>query len=116
MVPAGGTAEFDSLTQEDRKRVIGAIIENSCGEMAVMSPVGGCLRDVIELAQYAEEKKGEFLIIRPPKTTARDDRLLEYHTRIREQVSLGIIIHRLPGAAASFDVIRHLADIENVVG
>jgi len=114
-VPGGGTGEFDSLTQQERMRVISTALEVSRGEMVVISPVGGSLKDAIEIAQYVEEKEGEFLIIRPPRTSAQDDGLLEYYGRIIEQVSLGIIIHRLPGAAASFDVIKRLADIENVV-
>lgn len=115
VVPGGGTGEFDSLTQQERKRVISTVIEDSRGEMVVISPVGGSLKDAIELAQYAEEKKGEFIIIRPPKMPAQDHGLFEYYIRIIEQVSLGVIIHRLPGAAASFDVIQRLADIVNVV-
>jgi len=115
VVPGGGTGEFDSLTQQERKRVISTVIEDSRGEMVVISPVGVSLKDAIELAQYAEEEKGEFLIIRPPKMPAQDHGLFEYYIRIIKQVSLGVIIHRLPGAAASFDVIQRLANIENVV-
>ncbi|MCK4820053.1 dihydrodipicolinate synthase family protein, partial [bacterium] len=115
VVPGGGTGEFDSLTQQEGKRVISTVIEDSRGEMVVISPVGVSLKDAIELAQYAEEKKGEFLIIRPPKMPAQDHGLFEYYIRIIKQVSLGVIIHRLPGAAASFDVIQRLANIENVV-
>jgi dihydrodipicolinate synthase/N-acetylneuraminate lyase len=115
VVPAGGTGEFDSLTQMERREAIGAVLESSRGETVVIAPVGGSLKDAIELAEYAEDKKGEFLIVRPPKITARDDGLLDYYRKIIERVSLGVIIHRLPGAAASFEVIRQLADLEKVV-
>ena len=116
IVPVGGTGEYDSLDQNEKKLAIKLVLtECKDSNCIVICPTGGNLKESIELVHYIEELKGEIIIIRPPKVRASCLGLYKYYEKIITQTNLAVMIHRLPNSDLPIELIKDLINIKNVI-
>lgn len=116
IVPIGGTGEYDSLDQCEKKLIIKLVLtESKGGNCTVICPTGGNLKESVELVHYIEELGGEVIIIRPPKVRTSYLGLYKYYEKIITQTNLAVVIHRLPNSDLPNELIKDLTNIKNVI-
>jgi 4-hydroxy-tetrahydrodipicolinate synthase len=118
----GGTyGEVTALTQEERRRVIRAAVEQAQGRVTVLADTHhvGSLEEVIALTRHAEQVGADFAYIMTPYYFRPSDRaLLEFYTRIAQAVRIGIVLYTNPWRThvrLKPAVVRELLPLENVV-
>lgn len=100
LVPAGTTGEFTTLTHDERKHLVEAVIEYSAGRSAVVPSTGALSTDeTIELSRHAEKAGAKGVMIVPPYYDPL--RLHELHAHLSavgHAISIPIMYYNVPGA------------------
>ena len=122
---AGKQGEFFSMSLDERKRVMQIAVEEARATrgrtpQTIMSASDQNLDTVIELAQYAQQIGGDYIVVHAPTLhfhDAHDECVMEYYKYISSKVDIGMALWSHPdnGFLMSPQLCSRLADIENVV-
>jgi 4-hydroxy-tetrahydrodipicolinate synthase len=120
LVALGSMGECFTMNLEERKSLTGVVIKAANGRVPV---VVGCnetnTREVTLLAKNAQSEGADGVMIMPPYyLPVSDEEILDFYRRISQNVEIGIVIYNNEDVSVdiSLDVLKELADIENVVG
>ena len=123
---AGKQGEFFSMSLEERKRSMEIAVEEARRggprgpAQTVLSASDQNIDTVVELARFAQEIGGDYIVVHAPMLhfhDAHDACCLEYYRYIASKVDIGIALWSHPdnGYLMSPELCARLADIENVV-
>ncbi len=122
---AGKQGEFFSMSLDERKRVMKIAVEEaqaaSGGKaQTILSASDQNLDVVIELARYAQDIGGDYIVVHAPVLHfhhAHDECAMEYYRYIASKVDIGMALWSHPdnGYLMSPELCSGLADIETVV-
>jgi len=118
LTPNGNTGEFYALTAEERRAVMEACGEHTCGRATLVAGVGFDVVTAIADARHAAEHGAEFIMIHQPvHPYVSREGWIQYHASIADAVpELGVVLYvKTPRVDGS--MIRELVDRSaNVVG
>jgi dihydrodipicolinate synthase/N-acetylneuraminate lyase len=101
LVPLGSSGEPLSLTIDERKAILEAVMEEAGGKVPVMAGiVEYSTRSAIELAQHAKSAGCKGLMVMPPhgfRPPKRD--VFDHLRRVREAVGLPVMLYNVPGTS-----------------
>lgn len=115
IVTNGNTAEFYSLTRDECRRALDAVIEEVGSEAVVVAGIGHDPQTVVEMAREAERAGARAVMVHHPvHPYPVAAGLKEYFDRIAEAVRIGVIPYvRHP--VIDIDVLAHVARHPNVI-
>jgi len=117
----GVMGEFWSLTKEERKRVVEAVVEEARNSCRVIAHTGHhSAHETIELTRHAEAVGADFAILMTPYYPGtNEDMILDWFSFVAERVDIGIWLFDTPFSgrpAISPATTARLAQIENICG
>ncbi|WP_394525488.1 dihydrodipicolinate synthase family protein [Paenarthrobacter nicotinovorans] len=107
LVACGSTAEFATLTTQERKRVVEILTDEARGHVPVIAQTGSPSTEVaIELSRHAEEHGAAALLLAVPYYGPVDDEdIIKYHRDVADSVGLPLMAYNFPAASGvSLDV------------
>lgn len=98
IVIAGTTGESSTLSMEEHKKVIEAVIAFTKGRIPVVAGTGSnCTATAVQLSQEAEEAGADgLLIVTPYYNKATQGGLIRHYTTIARSVKTPIIMYNVP--------------------
>jgi len=111
LVPTAGTGEIHSLTLEEHKKVIEAVVEEARGHALVLPGVPGATKTAIELARYAESMGADAVLAFPPGGSEKG--LLLHYQCLADAVNIGMMAYNTMGWRPEF--IAELAQVGKVI-
>lgn len=94
VVAAGGTGEMYSLTPEEHREVVKAVVEEVRGRVPVIAGTGFNARIGAELAQQSARAGVDAILALPPYYPHADENgLAEYYAAIGRSTSLGLFVY-----------------------
>lgn len=123
LFPVGSQGEFYALTEEEKKRIIEAVLDHA-GDRAFVMPNTGAIttRESIRLSQMAESMGAHCVSVITPFFISPSQQELYLHFRsICESVRIPVLAYNNPdrtgGVALSVDTMARLArEVPNFVG
>ncbi|HEY5201859.1 MAG TPA: dihydrodipicolinate synthase family protein [Acidothermaceae bacterium] len=116
----GVMAEFWSLSMPERQRSVRLVVEASAGRLPVLAHTGHhSAADTIALTRQAADAGADFaVVINPYYPAGSDDGLCAWFTEVLDNVDIGVWLFdtNYSGVSLSLDLIKRLADTENVCG
>ena len=121
LFPLGSIGEFIHLNFEEKARIMEIAVEQSNGRVPVVpGTAASCASNCIELTRKARDLGCQAVVIAPPYYFPINQEMIEEHY---EQVAnalpdFPIILYNIPLFATplSYDVVKRLSRIKNVVG
>lgn len=119
VVVGGSTGEFPTLSLEEHKKIIEAVVDRVNGRVPVIAGTGACAtRRVIELTKYSEDVGADGAMIVPPfYAKPKENELYEHYRNIAEAVDLTIMLYNNPWTSKvdmQPDFIAKMAEIDNI--
>ena len=119
--PCGTTGEAPTLSEREKLRVIGLVVEEANGQVPVLAGAGGYnTHEVIEFVREVERTgAGGLLSVTPYYNKPTPEGLYQHFTAIAESTSLPIVLYNVPSRTAiNLDVKTtvRLAQIPNIIG
>jgi len=119
VVVGGSTGEFASLSFQEHKKIIEAVVDEVNGRVPVIAGTGACAtRRVIELTKYAKDVGADGAMIIPPfYTKPNENELYEHFKNIAEAVDLPIMLYNNPWTSKvdmQPALVARLAEIDNI--
>jgi len=120
VVVGGSTGEFTSLSFQEHKKIIEAVVDEVNGRVPVIAGTGACFtRRVIELTKYAKDVGADGAMIIPPfYTKPNENELYEHFKNIAEAVDLPIMLYNNPWTSKvdmQPTLIAKLSEIDNIL-
>jgi 4-hydroxy-tetrahydrodipicolinate synthase len=121
VVVCGTNGEGTSLSVEERKQILEAVMENREGLTVVAGTGATSLTDALALSRHAEEVGADALLVLPPffvKNPSAEG-LATYFGPILEATSLPTLLYSIPQFTAvpiSNELLERLADYSNLAG
>ena len=117
----GTNGEGYILSFEEKRAVLGAIIESVKGRVRVYAGTGAiATEEAVRTSIMAKELGADFLsVITPSFCKASQNELFDYYKEVAESTDLPLIVYNIPartGNSVSPETIRRLAAIDNIVG
>ena len=120
----GSNGENKSLTNSEKEKGLGTIINNKGPEQVVMA---GCIfestRETIEFAKAAQGLGADFITLLPPsyfKKQMTDPVLVKYFTDVASSLATPCLVYNAPqfcgGTVLSVNVVKEVARHPNIVG
>jgi 4-hydroxy-tetrahydrodipicolinate synthase len=102
LTPNGSTGEFTSMTHDERKQVVAAVVEQAAGRVPVIPHTGSLTTaEAVELSQHAEDVGASgVLAIAPFYEPMALDEIRGYYKAISDAVSIPVGIYNLPSATS----------------
>jgi 4-hydroxy-tetrahydrodipicolinate synthase len=121
LFPLGTTGEFYAFTEEEMKRILFTVMEETAGRVPVYAGANHITtRGVIEYLKLAKEAKVDAVsVLTPMFISQTQDELYHYYKSIAESTDLPIIIYNntpKTNINVAPETIARLAEIENIVG
>ena len=121
LVPCGTTGESPTLSHEEHLRVVAITIEEARSKVPVLGGAGGYdTRKVIEMAREIERMGADgILSVTPYYNKPTQEGLYHHYKAIASATSLPIILYNVPprtNVNIEPATLRHLSEIENIVG
>ena len=122
IVIAGTTGESSTLTMEEHRDVIKAVVEFTKHRVPVVAGTGSnCTRTAIQLSQEAEEDGVDgLLIVTPYYNKATQAGLISHYSQIADSTKCPIIMYNVPGRTGCNLLPETVATLfaakENIVG
>lgn len=119
IVVAGTLGEASTLTDEEKFKLVAAAQEVSEGQIPVILNIAeGSTRKAIEIAQKAEERGVDGLMLLPPMMYKADDReVVKFFGAVAESMDLPILIYNNPvdyGIEVTMDMLEELLEYDNI--
>lgn len=120
LFPLGSVGEFIHLSPEQKIKVMEIVIDEARGRVPVIpSTTDSCARNCINLTRKARELGCEAVVIAPPYYYPISQEMLEEHYEqvARALPDVPIILYNIPlfGTPLSYDVVKRLSRIENII-
>lgn len=121
LFPLGTTGEFYAFTEEEMKRILFTVMEETAGRVPVYAGANHITtRGVIEYLKLAKAAKVDAVsVLTPMFISQTQDELYHYYKSIAESTDLPIIIYNntpKTNINVAPETIARLAEIENIVG
>jgi 4-hydroxy-tetrahydrodipicolinate synthase len=121
LVPCGTTGETPTLSDDERRRVVELVVEESAGRVPVLAGAGGYdTKEVIHAAQTMEKAGAQGLLsVTPYYNRPTPEGLYQHFKAIAESTGLPIVLYNVPGrTGCNIDAATcvRLATIPKVVG
>jgi 5-dehydro-4-deoxyglucarate dehydratase len=118
VVAAGGTGEMYSLTPEEHREVVKAVVEEVRGRVPVIAGTGFNVRIGAELAQQAARIGVDAILALPPYYPHADEEALaEYYVAIGRATALGLFVYSRDWVNPGPEWVARLAEkIPTLVG
>ena len=121
VVCAGSLGEFPCLTDEERRAVIKAVVDEANGKVPVIAGVGsGSTKISVMIAKEAADIGVDAIEALPPYYfNIGDDAVYAHYEKLASSVNVPVIIYNFPGTTKvnmSPALIARLADVPNIVG
>ncbi|WMJ86189.1 dihydrodipicolinate synthase family protein [Anaerocolumna sp. MB42-C2] len=121
LFPLGTTGEFYAFTEDEMKRILFTVVEETGGRVPVYAGANHITtRGVIEYLKVAKEAKVDAVsVLTPMFISQTQDELYQYYKSIAESTDLPIIIYNntpKTNINVTPETIARLADIDNIVG
>lgn len=117
IVAAGGTGEMYSLSIEEHRQVVEAVVQEVDGKMPVIAGTGFGVQVAIELAKQSADVGADGILCLPPYyPNAPFEGMLKYYQAVGESTSLGLLIYNRDWAGFSPGEVNRLAnEIPNLI-
>lgn len=121
LVVAGTYGEVTSLTQEERRRIVRAAVDQARGRAAILADTHhvGSLEEVIALTRHAEEAGADYAyVLTPFYFRPSDAGLIEFYRRVANATRIPIVLYTngwRTHVRLTPDVVRALLDCETIV-
>ena len=121
LVPCGTTGESPTLSEDERVRVVGLVVEEAAGQVPVLAGAGGYdTREVIKVGQRMRDVGATGLLsVTPYYNKPTPEGLYQHYSAIAAEVGLPIVVYNVPGrTGCNVDVntLARLSTIPQVVG
>jgi 4-hydroxy-tetrahydrodipicolinate synthase len=121
VVCAGSLGEFPCLTDEERRAVIKAVVDEANSKVPVIAGVGsGSTKISVIIAREAADIGVDAIEALPPYYfKIGDDAVYAHYEKLASSVNVPVIIYNFPGTTKvnmSPALIARLADVPNIVG
>ena len=111
LVAAGGTGELYSLTQEEAKAVVQAVVEEVNGRIPVIAGAGLNMAIGIEQARAAEAAGADGILLLPPNYPHADlEGMHNYYKTIADSVKIGVLVYARDWVVMTPAAVQRLAD------
>jgi 4-hydroxy-tetrahydrodipicolinate synthase len=121
LVPCGTTGEAPTLTAEEKRRVVGWVVEEARGRVPVLAGAGGY--DTREVAESAREMHGAgadgLLSVTPYYNKPTPEGLFRHYEAIAAATPLPVVVYNVPGRTGCNvepATLVRLASIPRVIG
>jgi len=116
----GSTGEAIMLTDEEREKIIDAVIDEANGDIPVMVGVAAVTtRKTIENARYARDAGADAgLVVQPPYIKPKQSSLYHYFKDVADSTELPLVIYNNPercGVNIEPETVARLSEHENIV-
>ena len=102
IVAAGGTGEMYSLSIEEHRQVVEAVVQEVDGKMPVIAGTGFGAQIAVELAKQSADAGADGILCFPPYyPNAPFEGMLNYYRAVGESTSLGLLIYNRDWAGFS---------------
>jgi N-acetylneuraminate lyase len=115
----GSTGEGFLLTPEERKRVVGNVIDETSGRVPIVVHVGAIGTKIsVDLAKHAEKAGADAISSVPPiYWKFNEDQMFNYYRDISDSVTIPMVVYNIALAGAvGFNFVKRLASIKGVQG
>ncbi|HWP82140.1 MAG TPA: 4-hydroxy-tetrahydrodipicolinate synthase [Bacteroidota bacterium] len=122
LVPCGTTGENPTLSDNEHRRVVEVVIEQTRGRAVVIAGAGSNdTNKAIKLAKFAEEAGADYaLVVGPYYNKPTQEGYYQHFKAVADAVEIPIIIYNVPGRTGGniepTTVLRLAERVENIVG
>jgi len=121
IVVAGSTGESATLTHDEKRELLGAVIQAAGGRAKIIAGTGTySTAESVELSRSAEELGADAVLVVAPYYNKPPQRgLLAHFRHTAEAVSLPVLAYNIPGRTAvriEHDTLLQMAEVPNIVG
>jgi len=120
VVVGGSLGEFSSLTMEERRLIIKEAIKATAGRVPLVACTAhSCLKDAIELTEYAKEEGADGVMMTAPYFChPSEEGILNFFKEVNDAVDIDIVLYNTFRAGVNLtpEFISQLADIPHIVG
>ncbi len=120
IVPVGTTGECPTLSHEEHKRVIEAVVKRVGGATRVIAGAGSnSTAEAIELTTFAKKVGADATLqVCPYYNKPTQEGLYQHFKAIADEIDLPIVLYNIPGrcgAGLTPETVARLAEIDNIV-
>ncbi len=117
IIPNGNTGEFYSLSEEEWKSVLNAVVESSGGKALIMSGIGHSIKTALsQLDEVRNLSVPAVMVMYPQHVFSSEEGLLNYYRRLLEAAKeLNVVLYK-KGPLLSDIVLEKLMAFDNLVG
>ena len=121
LFPMGGSGEYQTLTIDERKKIIDTVVNVSNGRKLFIAGSGASsLKDTIELSSYAETKEADGIgVVMPTDIPDNYDALFDYYKAVDDVISIPLMVYDPRGegshSASPKWMRRLISELKNVV-
>jgi 4-hydroxy-tetrahydrodipicolinate synthase len=122
LVPCGTTGENPTLSEEEHRRVVEIVIEQTRGRAAVIAGAGSNdTRKAIALASFAERTGAQYaLVVGPYYNKPTQEGYFQHFRAVAEAAGIPIIIYNVPGRTGGniepSTILRLAEKVHTIVG
>jgi 4-hydroxy-tetrahydrodipicolinate synthase len=117
--PLGTSGEFASLTLEEHKAVMKAVVEEANGQATVLVGASHCGTHVaIDLVRYAENIGADGVLVRPPFYWCDEEGIFLHFESLSQSSDIGIVLYNCtqpPTSYVTLPLLERLCQLKNVV-
>ncbi|MGI5831790.1 MAG: 4-hydroxy-tetrahydrodipicolinate synthase [Thermoguttaceae bacterium] len=119
LVPVGTTGESPTLSHEEHREVIRAVVKTAAGRIKVMAGTGSnSTAEAIELTKFAEKVGADAaLLVGPYYNKPMQEGFYQHFKAVAESVEIPLCVYNIPGRtgkAIDPETIIRLAEIKNI--
>lgn len=121
LIPTGSTGEFWNLTEEEHRKVIEIVVDETNGRLPVVPGTGySGTKQTIEISKYAEEVGADGVLVVPPYyVVPTPEGIYQHFKTLAKSLNIGIIVYNNPAMVKMSigpDLLIRLSEIPNIVG
>jgi 4-hydroxy-tetrahydrodipicolinate synthase len=121
LAPCGTTGESPTLSRDEQRRVVEAVVETAAGNTPVLAGAGGYdTRAVVALAAEMERAGADGLLsVTPYYNRPTPEGIFQHYRALAESSPLPIIVYNVPGRTGcnvDVDTLCRLAELPTIVG
>jgi 5-dehydro-4-deoxyglucarate dehydratase len=113
---AGFVGEYSALSLREYREVVSSAADVIKGKSNLIAGVGGGTQLACEAARVAQEQGVDCVMVLPPYLVEPTPAgIIQHFSTIAESVTIGVMIHSMPGMTLTPELIEKAAEIPNVV-
>lgn len=118
--PAGTTGEVFSLSLEEHREVVAAVVDVVAGRFPVIAGASATgTRETVRLAKAMQQAGADGVMVLPPYyVIPNEEGVFRHYLEIAASVDVGIVVYNHPGVSGAWigpSLMARLAQIENIV-